>query len=60
MPMGTVGQVSNGTTNLSRQPHPSFVSAYTNEDYGGVGHCHRGESTTIESTVHVLRIKYDE
>jgi len=35
--MGTVGQVSNGTTNLSRQPHPSFVSAYTNGDYGGVG-----------------------
>jgi hypothetical protein len=36
--MGTVGQVSNGTTSLSRQPHPSFVSAYTNGDYGGVGH----------------------
>jgi hypothetical protein len=37
MPMGTVGHVSNGTANLSRQSHPSFVSAYTNGDYAGAG-----------------------
>lgn len=32
--MGTVGQLANGSTTLSRQPHPSY-SAYTNGDYGG-------------------------
>ena len=31
--MGTVGQLTNGTAGLSKQPHPS-LSAYTNGDYG--------------------------
>jgi len=32
--MGTVGQLTNGTASVSRQPRSSF-SAYTNGDYGG-------------------------